>query len=89
MARAGHALAWLGVVASWWAEAPRYRAERWAAIWNLGTLLVLCVLAVRVLQGDSIVDAGVTFLLVLLVNKLFNRRSSSDYQQTRSSPSCC
>jgi transglutaminase-like putative cysteine protease len=82
VARAGHALALLGVVASWWAEAPRYRAERWAAIWNLGTLLVLCVLAVRVLQGDSIVDAGVTFLLVLLVNKLFNRRSSSDYQQT-------
>lgn len=82
VARAGHALALAGVVASWWAEAPRYRGERWVAAWNLGTLLVLFGLAVRVLQGESIVDAGVTFLLVLLLNKLFNRRSSADYQQT-------
>ncbi|MBK8482018.1 MAG: DUF3488 domain-containing protein [Proteobacteria bacterium] len=81
VARPGHVLALIGVLASYWAEPPGYRGERWAAAWNLGTLLVLGFLAFRVLQGESIIDAGVSFLLVLLVNKLFNRRGSADYQQ--------
>lgn len=70
-----------GVTLSWFAEAPRYRVENYTTIWNVAALAFLAYLVLRVAQGGEVIVAGLSFLLFVLINKLFNRRSSRDYQQ--------
>ncbi|MCK5798725.1 MAG: DUF3488 domain-containing protein, partial [Deltaproteobacteria bacterium] len=75
-------LALVGVGASFFAEPPRYPQRRLAIAWNIVTLLFFFVLIARVLVADvSPIRAGSHFLLLVLVNKLFNRRQSKDYRQ--------
>lgn len=70
-----------GIVFSWFAEPPRYQVSRYTTGWNIAALSVLAYLIVRVVQGGGVIIGGVSFLLFVLVNKLFNRRTSKDYQQ--------
>jgi transglutaminase-like putative cysteine protease len=75
-------LALSGIALSWLAEPPRYPQQRLALAWNIGTLVFFLVAIARVVLTDApLIGAGVHFLLVVLINKLFNRRSSKDYQQ--------
>lgn len=71
----------VAIIASWFAEPPRYPAERFNTTWNIVSLLFLVFLVIRGFRGESIIVAGIEFLLLVLVNKLFNRRTSKDYQQ--------
>ncbi|MCC6748040.1 MAG: DUF3488 domain-containing protein [Deltaproteobacteria bacterium] len=71
----------LALLLSWFAEPPRWPTARLAAAWNVATLVFLLVQGAQVLSGAPLIEAGVHFLLAVLVNKLFNRRTSKDYQQ--------
>jgi transglutaminase-like putative cysteine protease len=71
----------VGLLTSWFAEPPRFAVGRYTTAWNIAALLVLVYLVVRIVQGSEVIIAGVGFLLFVLINKLFNRRSSKDYQQ--------
>jgi len=71
----------LGLVGSWWWEAPRVRVERWALLWNVLTVVIFVWLgADAVLLGDWFGSAA-TFLVWLVVARAFNRRTSKDWQQ--------
>ncbi|MCA9672853.1 MAG: DUF3488 domain-containing protein [Myxococcales bacterium] len=70
-----------GVALSWFAEPKRVPIHKLTTIWNIATLGFLGYLVLMVLRGESVITAGVHFLLFVLINKLFNRRSSKDYQQ--------
>lgn len=75
-------LALVGILGSWFAEPPRYPLVRLTLAWNVLTLAVFALLVAQVVvSGDSLITAGVHFLLLVLVNKLFNRRNAKDYQQ--------
>lgn len=69
------------IALSWFAEPPRYRVERYTMAWNIAALLFLAYLIVRVVQGGEVILAGLSFLVFVLINKLFSRRTSRDYQQ--------
>ncbi|HEY2746079.1 MAG TPA: DUF3488 and transglutaminase-like domain-containing protein, partial [Polyangia bacterium] len=58
------------------------RARSWTATWNALTLVYFAwtLLDAITLRGD-LLGAGVRFLCFLLVNKLWNRKSSRDYLQ--------
>lgn len=73
------ALVLLSTIASWFVEPPRFPFERFSIVWNVVTVGYLALLIVRVLGDASIIEAGVHFLLFVLVNKLFNRQTSRDY----------
>jgi protein-glutamine gamma-glutamyltransferase len=74
-------LALSSVALSWFAEPSRLRIERYTVFWNIATVLFFFYLVVDVIRGESVLVAGAHFLLVVLVNKLFNRSTSKDYQQ--------
>jgi transglutaminase-like putative cysteine protease len=75
------ALTLIGIALSWFAEPARFRLERFTAAWNVATVVVFFYLITDVFRGGSVLSAGACFLLFVLINKLFNRRSSKDYQQ--------
>jgi transglutaminase-like putative cysteine protease len=75
------ALTLIGIGLSWFAEPSRFRLERFTAAWNVATVAVFLYLITDVFRGGSVLSAGACFLLFVLINKLFNRRSSKDYQQ--------
>lgn len=77
----GSLLAFLGIVVSWFAEPPRYPRRKLTLAWNIATIGLFVLLVLQVLQGGSVIAAGVYFLLGVLVNKLFNRQHSRDYLQ--------
>jgi transglutaminase-like putative cysteine protease len=56
------------------------RARAWTATWNAITLVAFAWSLLDVIRGDAL-TAGVRFLCLLLVNKLWNRRGSRDYLQ--------
>ncbi|HUS64034.1 MAG TPA: DUF3488 and transglutaminase-like domain-containing protein, partial [Kofleriaceae bacterium] len=75
------ALSLVGIVGSWWWEAPRVRVERWQKWWSAVGLLVFGWSVLSWLGGDDLVLAGSELILFLLVAKLFGRRTSRDYLQ--------
>ena len=75
------ALTLVGIGLSWFAEPSRYRLDRFTAAWNIVTVVVFVYLAVGIIRGGAVITSGASFLLFVLINKLFNRRTSKDYQQ--------
>jgi transglutaminase-like putative cysteine protease len=71
----------LAIGVSWFVEPARFRLERYTAAWNVATTGVFLYLIADVFRGGSVITSGASFLLFVLVNKLFNRRTSKDYQQ--------
>ncbi|MFH2005355.1 MAG: DUF3488 and transglutaminase-like domain-containing protein [bacterium] len=53
----------------------------WQTVWTVSTFVALGLCIVEFLLQNELVLATVNFLLFLLVNKLFNRRSGRDYLQ--------
>lgn len=78
---------WVGPVvmalcaASWFWESPRVELPRYETTWNILTVGMLAFVAFEIITGDALIMSGVHFILFLLVNKLFNRRTSRDYLQ--------
>jgi hypothetical protein len=71
------------IVASWWAEPSRFgfmRHRAWTLTWNVATVLAFALSVLDAISGEFL-TAGMRFLLLLLVNKLWNRRASRDYLQ--------
>ena len=67
---------------SWFFESDRVQLVRFTAFWKFATVGFLVFLVLNTAIGDmSLINAGVYFLLFVLVNKLFNRRTSRDYLQ--------
>lgn len=69
--------------ASYFFEPARHsflRARLWTATWNAVTLGAFAWSLLDAIRGE-LLPAGVRFLSVLLVNKLWNRKSSRDYLQ--------
>ena len=56
------------------------RARSWAATWNALTLAFFAWTLLDAIRGE-LLGAGIRFLCFLLVNKLWNRKSSRDYLQ--------
>ncbi|MEZ4467088.1 MAG: transglutaminaseTgpA domain-containing protein [bacterium] len=77
----GTALIVLGALASWWWEPPRVSLARYEKLWNIATLLMLARAGVAVVVDASVLQAASDFVLFLTLNRLFNRRTSRDYQQ--------
>lgn len=71
----------LGIGISWYWEAPRVDLQRWNFVWNAAAVAVSAYTVLSGFLGDGWIISGARFLLFLLVAKLFNRRSSRDYQQ--------
>ncbi|MGZ3439300.1 MAG: transglutaminase TgpA family protein [Polyangia bacterium] len=72
-----------GSLASYFFEpsrVPLLRARSWTAIWNALTLLFFAWTLLEAIRGE-LLGAGIRFLCFLLVNKLWNRKSSRDYLQ--------
>jgi protein-glutamine gamma-glutamyltransferase len=70
----------VGMAASWFWEPPRVRPERWTVWWNAAALAAFGYTVLSAFAGASWITGGAQLLLFLLVAKLFNRRSSRDYQ---------
>src|SRR6476619_5862436 len=67
---------------SWFWEPPRFRIERLHAVWNVATVICFLYAAATFLRSEgTLLSSGVTLLISLLVNKLFNRTQSKDYKQ--------
>ena len=62
------------------ARVPLLRTRAWTATWNALTLGVFAWTLLDAIRGE-LLGAGVRFLCFLLVNKLWNRKSSRDYLQ--------
>jgi protein-glutamine gamma-glutamyltransferase len=77
------ALTFAASLASYFFEPSRHswlRTRAWTNGWNVATSVMLGLSFLDVIRGDAL-GAGVRFLCVLLVNKLWNRRASRDYLQ--------
>ena len=59
---------------------PLLRARAWTATWNALTLGVFAWTLLEAIRGD-LLGSGIRFLCFLLVNKLWNKKSSRDYLQ--------
>ena len=69
----------LGIATSWFWEPPRVAVGRYERAWNVAALIALLLLMADLFLSGSLIINGVYFLLILLLNRLFNRRSSRDY----------
>ena len=74
-------LSLLAILASWFVDPARLPAQRWTTGWNVATIVFFVYLAVDVMYDAPVINAGIKFLLFVLVNKLFNRFTSKDYRQ--------
>ncbi|MFH1131246.1 MAG: DUF3488 domain-containing protein, partial [Pseudomonadota bacterium] len=81
ISRLAAGLTLVGIAASWFVEHTHRPMSRWTIAWNISTIIFLGYQVFAVQQGQSIIVAGMHFLLFVLVNKLFNRRTAKDYQQ--------
>ena len=59
----------------------RRTSTLWQTTWTVGSFLALGLCIVDFFFRDELVMAAVNFLLFLLCNKLFNRKSGRDYLQ--------
>ncbi len=66
-------------LASWWWEEPRVRTGRFELAFNVVTLLCLLATPLRYRQNGSLAHTFVELLVILTLNRLFNRRSARDY----------
>lgn len=71
----------LAAAGSWFWEPPRIQFQRFDLAWNIVTMLVLGLAGFQAMGSDALLSAGVGFILFLIVNKLFNRKTSKDYLQ--------
>lgn len=62
------------------AKVPLLRARAWTTTWNVLTLAVFAWTLFEAIRGE-LLGSGIRFLCFLLVNKLWNRKSSRDYLQ--------
>jgi len=69
----------VGIVGSWFWEPPRVRPERWTLIWNALAVGAFGYTVLSSISAGEWVVSGATFLVFLIVAKLFTRRSSRDY----------
>jgi len=70
------------LIGSWFWEPPLVAFERYEAAWKLLSLLVIFALFLLLVMGaQSLLISGSYLILFLSLNKLFNRKSSKDYQQ--------
>jgi transglutaminase-like putative cysteine protease len=58
---------------------PTTTQQRWTTLWNIATIAVFALAVLQALRGELLI-AGVRLICFLLINKLFNRRASRDYQ---------
>jgi transglutaminase-like putative cysteine protease len=70
----------LGVLGSWFWEAPRVRVERWSAPLSALALAAFGYTVLNALSTGEWLTSGAHLLVFLLVAKLMSRRSSRDYQ---------
>ncbi|MGK0361610.1 MAG: transglutaminase-like putative cysteine protease [Bradymonadia bacterium] len=71
----------LGAVISWWWEPPRINFKRFELFWNIATVGMLLKVIIDGIYTGAVLDQALDFVLFLSINKLFNRRTSRDYQQ--------
>ena len=71
----------VGLVASWWWEAPLVRVERWSLVWTIGSLIALVYSVLTAVISADFLEVGAQFLIWLIVAKAFNRRAARDWQQ--------
>ena len=71
----------VGLVASWWWEAPHVRLERWSLLWTFGSIIALVYSALTAVASADFLGVGAEFLIWLIVAKAFNRKSARDWQQ--------
>jgi transglutaminase-like putative cysteine protease len=71
----------LGLVVSWWWEAPRVKHERWSWLWTVASVLALVYSLLSMVVTGDILGVGGQFLIWLTVAKAFNRRAARDWQQ--------
>jgi protein-glutamine gamma-glutamyltransferase len=60
---------------------PLGRNPNWTRAWNIGTIVLFAWTVGEAIRGEPLILSGVRFLCFLLVNKLWNRRTSKDYLQ--------
>jgi protein-glutamine gamma-glutamyltransferase len=68
------------VALSWFFEPPRFRPERWTVWWNVAAVAAFGYTILSFFSGAEWVVSGANLLVFLVVAKLFNRKSSRDYQ---------
>ncbi len=71
----------VAMAGSWFWEPPRVDLRRFERGWNVVTVGALLAAGAHVFATGSLLQAGTWFVLFLVVNKLYNRRSSRDYMQ--------
>ena len=72
------AAAALAIVASWFSEPKKRRFQQ---AWTALTLIVFGYAALTLLTGGDILLTGTSFLIFLLIVKVFNRQRHADYLQ--------
>ncbi len=85
---AGDGMTWtsfaLALVLSLWAfqrKLPATPSKRSARMWTVGVVLALAATLLRVFMLGDVLDAGVDFLLLLIVQRLFNRQQAREHMQ--------
>jgi len=71
----------LGLIASWWWEAPLVRIERWSLWWTIGSIIALVYSVLTAVVSADFLEIGAQLLIWLIVAKAFNRRAARDWQQ--------
>lgn len=71
----------VGLIASWWWEAPLIRLERWSILWTIGSIIALGYTVLTAVATADFLGVGAQFLVWLIVAKAFNRRAARDWQQ--------
>ena len=75
------ALVGIAAIVSWWWEPPRIDLKRFELFWNIATVGMLLKVIIDGVYTGAILEQALDFVLFLTINKLFNRRTSRDYQQ--------
>lgn len=75
----GTVLTFIAFIVSWWFEEPLIATKKWNKAWNAVTLAVFAIQFIRWWSGLGFVTAAVQFAAFLQINKLFNRKSQTDY----------
>ncbi|MGF1465871.1 MAG: transglutaminaseTgpA domain-containing protein [Sandaracinaceae bacterium] len=63
------------------AEGPILDDPRWVRGWTIGLMALLALQVLRGVAGAPLLPLGLEFIGALLVSRLYNRRSATEYQQ--------